>query len=190
MAVVGNKCIESTPGLAAVICRRDDIEQTRIMSQAPLTLNLQNMYISLERTGQFLYTPPVQTVLALDHALQEWHHQGGISARLAKYKRVQNHAIDMLRTLDIHTLVENEKDRSCVISTFEDDRYSVDELYTYLYDRGFVIYPTKLTNNVSSFRVGHIGDITIDDMTKLVENIGEFVGMLEEDNDDEYVLKT
>jgi len=65
--------------------------------------------------------------------------------------------------------------QSCVITAFHiprDAGFSFEAFYRKLSERGFIIYPGKLTQ-VDTFRIGNIGRIVPSDMEQLVFAIGE-----------------
>jgi 2-aminoethylphosphonate-pyruvate transaminase len=54
----------------------------------------------------------------------------------------------------------------------QDDRFSFETLYQLLSDRGFVIYPGRLTQ-LSAFRIGNIGRLFPSDLEQLVLAVRE-----------------
>ena len=54
-------------------------------------------------------------------------------------------------------------------------------LHKYQKERGYAIYPGKLTD-VDTFRVGNIGEIYQEDIEKLIGIITEFMDMKKETN--------
>ncbi len=64
-----------------------------------------------------------------------------------------------------------------IIVTFHspaDDNFKFDIFYEKLRDRGFSIYPGKLTK-LDSFRIGCIGHLTDEDMTRAVAAVSDVV---------------
>ena len=58
------------------------------------------------------------------------------------------------------------------------DGYSFEELHDYLYNRGFTIYPGKISSK-STFRIANIGQIYPENMIKFIEILEEyFTGIL------------
>lgn len=48
------------------------------------------------------------------------------------------------------------------------------EFYQYIKERGYAIYPGKLTD-LETFRIGNIGEIYQEDIEKLIRIIGDFL---------------
>ena len=64
-------------------------------------------------------------------------------------------------------------------------------MYSYIKERGYAIYPGKVTD-ANTFRIGNIGEIYTEDIEKLCQIINEFLkeNVLQEDEYDKfYVLK-
>ena len=80
----GNKCLEGVPGLAFVICRREDLVSRKGFARS-LSLDLVDQYESLESTSQFRFTPPTHVILALQQALVELSEEGGVKGRAARF---------------------------------------------------------------------------------------------------------
>ena len=74
------KCLESTPGLGFCIARHEALERARGNAHA-LSLDLHDQFVAMEKNGQWRFTPPVQTILSLDRALEEFEAEGGVAAR-------------------------------------------------------------------------------------------------------------
>ena len=71
----------------------------------------------------------------------------------------------------------DEAYQSPIITAFyypNDRDFSFQEMYTYIKERGYAIYPGKVTE-ADTFRIGNIGEIYAEDMLKLSEIIKEFL---------------
>jgi 2-aminoethylphosphonate-pyruvate transaminase len=63
--------------------------------------------------------------------------------------------------------------QSCIITSFHtptDPKFSFENFYRLLSERGFIIYPGKLTQ-VDTFRIGNIGRLFPSDLDQLVHAI-------------------
>ena len=64
-----------------------------------------------------------------------------------------------------------------IITTFlfpENANYSFSEMYEYIKERGYAIYPGKVTE-AETFRIGNIGEIYCEDMETLYKIMKEFL---------------
>ena len=67
--------------------------------------------------------------------------------------------------------------QSHIITSFhypEDSRFDIADFYRRVSDRGFILYPGKISL-CNTFRIGNIGRLTEADMKQVVHAIGEVV---------------
>jgi 2-aminoethylphosphonate-pyruvate transaminase len=156
----GNKCLEGVPGLAFAIARTEALECCA--GNAPsLSLDLYDQWQTMERTGQWRFTPPTHVTAALHQALREHAAEGGIAARGARYRRNCRILVNGMRALGFTTYLPDAL-QAPIIVTFHlpiDPKFQFETFYDHMQRRGFVLYPGKLTS-VPSFRMGCIGRIS------------------------------
>ncbi|MCL1803778.1 MAG: 2-aminoethylphosphonate--pyruvate transaminase [Eubacteriaceae bacterium] len=175
LAASSNKCLEGLPGLSFVLARKDLIIQSQAQSKS-LSLDLYSQYKELyEGSGKFRFTSPTNILLALRQALDEYKKEGGLQARKLRY--INNHRVlvDGLKELGIKPIISPEN-QSYIITTFELGDLSFPTLYEALKQKGFIIYPGKLTD-MPTFRIGNIGDVYPSDMLSLVATIKESIAL-------------
>jgi 2-aminoethylphosphonate-pyruvate transaminase len=157
IAASSNKCIEGVPGLGFVICRRAALEKTA-GNATTLVLDLHDQWKNFEKTGQYRFTPPIHVIVSFHQALTEFLAEGGQPGRGKRYAENCRVLIDGMRALGFEPLL-SESLQAPIIVTFRmpaDPRFKFQEFYDRLKDRGYVIYPGKLTV-ADSFRIGCIG---------------------------------
>ena len=164
MVASSNKCLEGTPGMGFCIVREDAIKRAAGNAHS-LSLDLHAQHVSMEQNGQWRFTPPVHTILAFDRALEEFAAEGGIEGRGARYRENCRILVDGLRGLGFRTLLPDNL-QAPIIVTFHipgDPRFAFEGFYERLRQRGYVIYPGKLTV-APSFRIGCIGRLGAEQM--------------------------
>ncbi|HEY4164796.1 MAG TPA: 2-aminoethylphosphonate--pyruvate transaminase [Dongiaceae bacterium] len=157
VAASSNKCIEGVPGLGFVLCRVSALEKTK-GNAGSLVLDLFEQWQNLEKTNQYRFTPPIHCIAAFDRALTEHEEEGGVAGRGGRYRNNHRILIEGMRALGFETLLPDRL-QAPIIVTFHmpaDPKFVFDTFYDGLRDRGFVIYPGKLTV-ADSFRIGCIG---------------------------------
>lgn len=170
-----NKCIQGVPGFSFIICKRDALKACEGKAIS-LSLDLYDQWKCMEADGKWRFTSPTHVVLAFAKALEELKEEGGIQARYARY--VENNAILIaeLAKLGFKPYVGAEH-QGPIITTFfypENKKYTFQEMYQYIKDRGYAIYPGKVTD-AETFRIGNIGEIYPEDMHKVCSIIEEFL---------------
>jgi 2-aminoethylphosphonate-pyruvate transaminase len=159
VAASSNKCIEGVPGLGFVLCRISALAKTK-GNAVSLTLDLFEQWQNLEKTSQYRFTPPIHCIVAFDQALAEHEQEGGVAGRGGRYRNNHKILVDGMRAMGFETLLPDRL-QAPIIVTFHmpsDPKFVFEQFYDGLKDRGFVIYPGKLTV-ADSFRIGCIGRI-------------------------------
>jgi len=173
LAASSNKCLEGLPGLSFVIVKKVFIKESHGKSLSH-SLDLFDQYQGLYTGGgKFRFTSPTNILLALHQAIGEYKKEGGLPARRARY--LENHKVltEGLRELGIHSIVATEH-QSYIITTYDLGDFDFKDLYKTLKQKGFIIYPGKLTS-IPTFRLGNIGDVYPSDMIDLVNTIRDYI---------------
>jgi 2-aminoethylphosphonate-pyruvate transaminase len=173
LIAASGKCIEGPPGMGFVIARREPLERAAGNSSS-LSLDLHDQWTYMERTTQWRYTPPTHVVAAFDAALEQFVAEGGQPARLARYARNCEALVAGMGALGFRPFLDPSI-QAPIIVTFHapaDPRYEFKAFYARVRDRGFVLYPGKLTE-VETFRVGCIGAIGPEEMQQAVHAIAD-----------------
>ena len=171
LIAASGKCVEGPPGMGFVFVRRSVLEQCAGRSTS-LALDLHDQWAYMERTTQWRYTPPTHVVVALNTALDQFIAEGGQPARLARYTRNCEVLIRGMAELGFRSFLDASI-QAPIIVTFHapvDPRYNFREFYDRVRDKGFILYPGKLTQ-VETFRVGCIGAIGPDEMRHAVNAV-------------------
>ncbi|WP_380058088.1 2-aminoethylphosphonate--pyruvate transaminase [Falsihalocynthiibacter sp. SS001] len=169
MVSSANKCIEGVPGFGFVIARKDEIEAAKGNSHS-LSLDVHAQWATMEKTGQWRFTPPTHVVAAFLEALKAHAQEGGVEGRGARYIRNRDVMVEGMRDLGFETLLANRWLSPIIVTFFcpADEAFAFDEFYNQMRERGFIIYPGKLTV-VDSFRIGCIGQMDEHVMRQVVE---------------------
>ncbi len=159
-----NKCLEGAPGLGFCIARQSALEASEDNSPS-LSLDLHDQWQAMEKNGQWRFTPPTHVILAFDQALQEFEAEGGVEGRGVRYRENCRVLVEGMRALGFETLLPDAL-QAPIIVTFRmpaDPRFDFEAFYDALRERGYVIYPGKLTV-APSFRIGCIGRLESDEI--------------------------
>ncbi|USE78172.1 2-aminoethylphosphonate--pyruvate transaminase [Cupriavidus gilardii] len=166
------KCIEGVPGMGFVLVRKDVMEASQGNSHS-LALDLYDQYAYMQKTTQWRFTPPTHVVAAFRAALDQYLAEGGQAVRGARYRRNCAALVDGMRELGFRPFLRPEV-QAPIIVTFhapDDPRYDFKTFYAKVRERGYILYPGKLTQ-VETFRVGCIGAIDDNEMRNVVSAIG------------------
>ena len=159
-----NKCLEGIPGMGFALIRKDALERSKGNAHS-LSLDLYDQWKNMETTSQWRFTPPTHVIVAFDKALQQFHEEGGVIGRNKRYVENCRILIDGMSRLGFETLLPPQL-QAPIIITFkmpEDPKFDFSDFYERVKEKGFVLYPGKLTV-APSFRIGCIGHLFEDDM--------------------------
>lgn len=168
-----NKCIEGVPGFAFAVCKRSELEKAKGQARS-VSLDLYAQWAGLEANGQFRFTPPTLSIMAFRQALHELKEEGGIPAREKRYKTNKSVLDEGMKSLGFKQYLQPAI-QGHIITSFlypDDPGFHFERFYHKLNDRGFIIYPGKLSKT-DAFRIGNIGQIFPEDVKRLIEAVKE-----------------
>jgi 2-aminoethylphosphonate-pyruvate transaminase len=168
LIAASGKCLEGVPGMGFVIVRRSVLE-ARAGNAHSLAMDLHDQYEYMEKTTQWRYTPPTHVVAALRVAVDQYKEEGGQPVRHARYAKNCETLIAGMAALGFRPFLTPAV-QAPIIVTFHapaDPAYDFKTFYAKTRDRGYILYPGKLTQ-VETFRVGCIGAIDANEMRNVV----------------------
>ena len=178
MVSSANKCIEGVPGFGFVIARKDELEAAKGVSHS-LSLDLYDQWSAMNKTQQWRFTPPTHVLAAFQEALRLHEAEGGVAGRGARYARNRDALLDGMRALGFEPLLRDEWQAPIIVTFFNPahPNFEFKAFYEGMSERGFVIYPGKLTV-VDSFRIGCIGRLDEHVMRNAVAAAGAVLAQL------------
>ena len=171
LIAASGKCIEGPPGMGFVFVRKTVLEQCAGRSTS-LALDLYDQWSYMERTTQWRYTPPTHVVVAVDAALEQYIAAGGQPARYRRYAANCETLISGMTEMGFRVFLD-ARIQAPIIVTFHapaDPKYAFKPFYDEVRNRGFILYPGKLTQ-LETFRVGCIGAIGPEEMRHAVNAV-------------------
>jgi len=171
-----NKCIEGVPGFSFIICKIGSLRRTAGYGRS-VSLNLLEQYEGFETNGQFRFTPPTHALIGFRQALAELEAEGGVEGRAKRYQSNHKALVDGMRQMGFREYIRPEN-QGYIITSFlypDDDNFHFEEFYERLNEKGYVIYPGKVSS-AECFRIGSIGRIFESDIRDLLRAIRQTIG--------------
>ena len=158
------KGLMAMSGLSFIIGREDIIKASKDYPTRSYYCNLYLQYEYFEKTGEMHFTPPVQTIYATIQALKEDFAEGEI-AKFARHRRVYEAIHQGLSELGFQTAIDKSIESGLVVSVKypDDPNWSFEKVHDYCYERGFTIYPGKISTT-NTFRLCSLGAIDVKDI--------------------------
>lgn len=159
------KGLMAMTGLSYIVGKREIIEKSKDYPKRSYYCNLYMQYDFFEKTGQMHFTPPVQTIYSVIQALKEYWAEGE-KAKWARHTRVFEAIHKGLDELGFKDVIKREWQAGLVVSAIypDDVNWDFDKVHDYCYERGFTIYPGKISTT-NTLRLCALGAIDEDDIT-------------------------
>lgn len=170
-----NKCIQGVPGFSFIIANKEKLIASKGKATS-LSLDIYDQWETMSKDGKWRFTSPTHVVLAFAQALRELEQEGGITARHKRYSDNNKLLISRMRELGFKTYID-EAHQGPIITTFlypENRKFDFADMYEYIKERGYAIYPGKVTE-ADTFRIGNIGEIYEEDIIKVTDIIRDFL---------------
>ncbi|MDM8544510.1 2-aminoethylphosphonate--pyruvate transaminase [Desulfococcaceae bacterium HSG9] len=126
--------------------------------------NLFMQYDFFDRVGEMHFTPPVQTMYALQQAVKEYWEEGEI-ARWERLTKCWQAVHKGLSEIGLSSVIDKAIQGHLVVTVKapDDEKFDFTQLHDYCYERGFTIYPGKMFG-LKTFRLCNLGLITENDV--------------------------
>lgn len=167
-----NKCLEGLPGFAFALARIDRTE-TCAGHAGSWSLDLADVLLNTRENGMgsMRFTGPVQTLLALDRALDRFDAEGGRAKRLARYAANAAALYRGLRQLGLQPYLDEAQQGPIVVTMHQPAGMALADFILALKRHGVTI-SSYFTTQAPSFRIGAIGDLGPDDIARAIEAVG------------------
>ena len=158
------KGLMAMSGLSFIIGKTDLIKTSKNYPTRSYYCNLYLQYEYFEKTGEMHFTPPVQTIYATIQALKEYFEEGEEN-KFARHRAVYEAIHDGLDALGLETVINRDIESGLVVSVKypEDHNWDFEKIHDYCYEKGFTIYPGKISTT-NTFRLCSLGKIYPEDI--------------------------
>ncbi|MBR0598988.1 2-aminoethylphosphonate aminotransferase [Sinanaerobacter chloroacetimidivorans] len=158
------KGLMSMTGLSYVVGNTEMIEASKSYPTRSYYTNLYMQYSFIKEKGEMHFTPPVQTIYATKQAIKEYWAEGE-DAKWARHQRIWEAIYKGLDRLGFETMIPKEMQSRLVVSVKypEDPNWDFNKIHDYCFERGFTIYPGKVSN-LPTFRLCCLGAIDAPDV--------------------------
>lgn len=153
------KGLQAMAGLSFIIGNEEIIRKSKDYPKRSYYCNLFLQYDYFEKTGQMHFTPPVQTIYSTIQALKEYFEEGEI-AKWKRHTRIFKAIHKGLDELGFKNVIRKEWQAGLVVSVIypDDINWDFGKVHDYCYERGFTIYPGKISKT-NTFRLCALGAI-------------------------------
>ena len=177
-----NKCIESIPGLSFVCACEKKLDALKNFPPRTSYLDLYTYYLYEDGLGERSgtpFTPPVQSIYALDVALDLLLEEG-IGNRRKRYVSLARLVREGFKEFGFKLFLDPKCMCNSITSILTPKNISYELLHDKLKEKGFVIYAGQGNIENKIFRVGNMGALTVADIKRFLESIKSILDELNE----------
>ncbi len=174
---VGGKCLGAYPGSAYICGKIDAFETLTPEMGRNVYLNLAKHYISARDKNQTPNTPNVNLFWALDVALDNALADGGVEARVARYKECAGILRKGMKDMGLKLLLDDEsKMANTVTSVFLPEGKDLKAFLKAMEEKGYVVYSGKgKYEEMGMFQVANMGEIYPEDCREFLKVLAECI---------------
>lgn len=166
MITGSQKALACPPGISLVVLSKRSLDRVMKHPMKCMYLSLKEALINGER-GQTPWTPAVGTLRQINKRLKDIEVAGGVEKETERIAAIANDFRERIKGLPFEIVSES---LSNCVTPLHPSTASAYDIFTILKDEyGIWICPNGGDLKDKIFRVGHIGDLTIEDNTKLIE---------------------
>jgi len=158
------KGLAGMTGASWTVGNIEEIRKTKDYPTRSYYTNLFMQFDFFDRVGEMHFTPPVQTMYALQQSIKEYFEEGE-QARWERLTKCWEAIHKGLEEMGLGTVIEKGIQGHLVVTVRapEDEKFDFFKLHDYCFERGFTIYPGKMFG-LQTFRLCNLGLITEKDI--------------------------
>ena len=174
---VGGKCLGAYPGSAYICGKKAAFETLTPQMGRNVYLNLAKHYEAAEKKNQTPNTPNVNLFWALDVALDNALADGGVEARVARYKECAGILRQGMKDMGLKLLLDDEsKMANTVTSVFLPECKNLKTFLEDMESRGYVVYSGKgKYEELGMFQVANMGEIYPEDCREFLKVLADCI---------------
>lgn len=166
MITGSQKALACPPGISVIVLSQRAVKKVNESKVKTLYFNLKLALTNAER-GQTPFTPAVGTLLQINQRLRDIKEAGGQTSEQEKIASQAKDFRDRIKDLPFEIVSESLSNAVTPLKPLTNSAYEIFLIIKDEYDMWITPNGGELKDTV--FRVGHIGELTIDDNTKLIE---------------------
>lgn len=165
MITGSQKALACPPGISIIVLSPKGVQRVQEHTCPCMYFDLNNALKNAER-GQTPFTPAVGTLLQINARLRAIEANGGVDKETAKIATLANDFRSKIKDLPFEIVSES---MSNAVTPIHPINASAKDIFTILKDEyGIWICPNGGNLSEKIFRVGHLGDLSEEENTKLV----------------------
>lgn len=166
MITGSQKALACAPGISVIVLSSDAVKRIENSNVKCMYLNLKNALKNGER-GQTPFTPAVGILRQINARLKEIDKAGGVESEIKRISELAQDFREKIKGLPFEIVSDSLSNAVTPLHPLNADAHKIFEIIKDEY--GMWVCPNGGDMASTIFRVGHIGALTKDDNTKLVD---------------------
>lgn len=158
------KALACPPGVSIIVLNEKALDRVESNTSKSMYLDLKNALKNAER-GQTPFTPAVTTLLQINARLKEIKSQGGVESEINRISELANDFRENIKDLPLEMKCKHMG--NSVTAVYCNSPHEIVD--TLKKDYSIWVNPNGGEIGEKMFRVGHIGDLTLEDNKKLIQ---------------------
>ena len=168
MIISSQKAMACPPGISAVVLSQRAVERVKIIECKNYYFNYKNALTNMER-GQTPFTPAVGVLLQINARFKEIESRGGVDNEINNVNKI---AVDFRNKISKLPFRIFSQSVSNALTSIETSNVSAHNLFKILKDEyGIWVCPCSGELSEKVLRVGHIGNLTVEDNNYLINSL-------------------
>ncbi|MEJ2251352.1 MAG: alanine--glyoxylate aminotransferase family protein [Candidatus Lokiarchaeota archaeon] len=169
------KCFAVPPGLAVCSISDAAIEKTSKVDNRGFYFDFLEL-LGKGKKNQTLTTPPIPQIRALAAQMDYILNEEGLENRFNRHTQLGERTRKWAKEMDLEMYPIKEEFCSNTVSTIKRrESLNTSEMVSKLMDKGYKIVNGYGSLANETFRIGHMGEITIDDLNEMLEVLTEII---------------
>jgi len=169
------KCFTVPPGLAVCSISQAAIEKTSQVKNRGLYFDFEDM-LKKNKSHQTPTTPPIPQIRALDYQIDYILNKEGLENRFERHAKLAKRTQEWAKSLGFEMFPNNEKYYSNTVSTMKNSiNIDISKMVSTLVNKGYRIVNGYGSLKDKTFRIGHMGEIVLEDLNKMLKVLSEIV---------------
>ncbi|MBP3255306.1 MAG: alanine--glyoxylate aminotransferase family protein [Clostridia bacterium] len=166
MITGSQKALACPPGISLIVLSEDAIKRVENNQTKCMYLDIKNALKNGER-GQTPFTPAVGILRQINARLKQIERDGGQQIEINRTRELAEYFRNAIKDLPLEIVPEDSSNAVTALHPLNNQAYKIFE--TLKDEYGIWICPNGGELKDKVFRVGHIGDLTIQDYDKLID---------------------
>ncbi|MHA1671888.1 MAG: pyridoxal-phosphate-dependent aminotransferase family protein [Promethearchaeota archaeon] len=172
------KCFTIPPGLAVCSISEEAIEKTSQVNNRGLYFDFEAM-LKKNKSHQTPTTPPIPQMRALEYQIDYILNKEGLENRFERHANLARRTREWAKSLGFKMFPNDEKYYSNTVSTMKNSiNIDIANMVSTLLGKGYRIVNGYGSLKDKTFRIGHMGEITLKDLDKMLKVLSEIVEAL------------